>query len=239
MTTKKLLDYSIKNNLKHIPSTLSQFSYLKYVLPIIKKDFNIVIGKPFGSQAYYTIWEELGYIKEDQELSYGVKHEELDFVNFSEETLGNALGVASGIATVSDKVTYCNISDGALQMGPTLEAIQYIGKNKQNIVLTVDFNGMQLTDSIQNTIGINSFNIEAMFKMYGWNVHFHDTRVLNSIGMNMVIKQAIKFQEDTNKPTVIIFKTSKGQGVKEMEDDPVKWHYKSLDNIKEVTINEN
>ena len=232
----RLLKYSIKNNLRHIPSALSQFSYLKYLLPKIKKDFNIVVGKPFGSQAYYTIWKDLGYIKEDQKLSYGIKHKELNFVNFSEETLGNALGVASGIALCSNKTTYCNISDGALQMGATLEAIQFVGKHKQNILLTVDFNGMQLTDNVQNIIGINTFNIETMFKMYNWNVHFHDTRVLNSIGMNMVIEQAIKFQKETNKPSVIIFKTSKGQGVQEMEDDPVGWHYKELKDINEITI---
>jgi len=236
---KKLLKYSINNNLKHIPSALSQFSYLKYVLPVIKKDFNIVIGKPFGSQAYYTIWEELGYIKKDDKLSYGVKHEELDFVSFSEETLGNALGVASGIATVSDKVTYCNISDGALQMGPTLESIMYIGKNKQKILLTVDCNDEQLTGNTNDILNINSSKIRDIFKMYDWNVYLvpiylQDKNVKIFTKEDMI--QIIETQHFDNKPTVLIFETIKGYGVTEMEDDPVKWHYKSLKDINEVTI---
>jgi len=236
---KKILEYSIKNKLRHIPSALSQYSYLKYILPKLNyKNINISIGKPFGSQAYYCIWEKLGLIKDDQKLSYGLKHKELNFVNFSEETLGNALGVASGLSLAEpDKLTYCNISDGALQMGPTLEAIQFIGHHKQNILLTVDFNGMQLTDSLMNTSGINSFRIEGMFGLHGWKVHLYDTRVLNDYGMNLVIDNVLKEQKETKKPTVIIFKTSKGQGVKEMEKDPVLWHYKELKNINEITVN--
>lgn len=236
---KKILNYSIKNNLRHIPSALSQYSYLKYLLP--KLDYskiNISVGKPFGSQAYYCIWEKLGLIKPNQKLSYGIKHKELDFVNFSEETLGNALGVAGGLSLAEpNKLTYCNISDGALQMGPTLEAIQFVGHNKLNILLTVDFNGMQLTDSTQNTMGINSFNIEGIFELYNWNIHFYDTRILNEYGMNLVIDIVLKEQKEIKKPTVIIFKTSKGQGVKEMEEDPVSWHYKELKNIENITIN--
>ncbi len=235
---KKLLEYSIKNNLKHIPSALSQFSYLRFLLPQLKKDYNIVIGKPFGSQAYYIPWLDMGYIKEDQKLSYGIKHKELDFVNYGEETLGNALGIASGVAYASDKPTWCNISDGALQMGPTLEAIQHIGSNKQNILLTVDFNGMQLTDSIMNLSNIHSFNIEIMFKMYGWETVMYDTSVLNDYGISLIIEQQLEHFKNLNKPMVIIFKTTKGQGVKEMEENPVDWHYKALENLNEITIKE-
>lgn len=229
---KELLEYSIKHDLRHIPSALSQYSYLKTLLPIINyKDTNIVIGKPFGSQAYYVPWESMGLVK--QPLSYGVKHDEIDFVDFSEETLGNALGVASGIQLGNSKKTWCNISDGALQMGATLEAIQFIGKHKQNILCTVDFNGQQLTDSLMNTMGIHSFNIEAMFAMYGWETKLVDTRVLNEYGLETVIKGCLGINE---KPVALIFKTSKGQGVKEMEDDPVKWHYKELRSLDEITI---
>jgi transketolase N-terminal domain/subunit len=238
LNTKQLLKYSIENNLRHIPSALSQFSYLKYLLPKFDyKNTNIVIGKPFGSQAYYMIWKELGLIT-NQKLSYGVKHDELDFVNYSEETLGNALGIGAGIALGSpDKLTYVNLSDGALQMGPTLEAIQFIGKHQLNMLITIDFNGMQLTDTIQNVSGINCFNIEAMFRMYDIETHFYDTKVLNDYGMNLVIDNTLQDQKEIKKPIVVIFKTSKGQGVKEMEDDSVLWHYKELTDINEITIN--
>jgi transketolase N-terminal domain/subunit len=226
---KNMLQYSIDNNLRHIPSALSQYSYLKYLLPKLDYDnTNIVIGKPFGSQAYYCIWEEMGLIK-NQKLSYGVKHDEIDFVNFSEETLGNALGVGSGIA-YNGKKTYVNISDGALQMGPTLEAIQFIGKHKQNIFCTVDFNSMQLTGDTQQIIGINIFNVESMFRIYGWTTIMVDTKRTSKIIIESFIERALKY----DKPIAIIFKTIKGQGVKEMEEDPVAWHYKELKSLEDI-----
>jgi len=228
----QILNYSIKNNLRHIPSALSQYSYLKYILPKIDyKNTNISIGKPFGSQAYYVIWESMNLCK--QPLSYGVKHEELDFVNFSEETLGNALGVASGLEMSNKMKTWCNISDGALQMGATLEAIQFIGKNRQNILLTIDFNGVQLTGKTDKIMNIDIYQQEQIFKLYGWNTYIIDTQNMSNKNI-----QLIKFlvAENSKTPIVILFKTIKGQGVKEMEKDPVKWHYKELKDINEITL---
>ncbi len=229
---KKLLNYSIKHDLKHIPSALSQYSYLKTVLPMLR-DYKIVIGKPFGAQAYYCIWDEMYQLPE--KLGYGIKHAELDFIEYGEETLGNALGVASGISLAQNDPVWCNVSDGCLQMGATLEAIQFIGKHKQNILLTIDFNGVQLTGNTQDIMGINMFNIEAMFRIYGWETQICDTRCINDLGIKMVTEQAM----ESDKPFALIFKTSKGQGVKEMEEDPVGWHYKSLKDINEINIIKN
>jgi len=229
---KQILNYSIKNNLRHIPSALSQYSYLKYILPEIDyKNTNISIGKPFGSQAYYVIWEKMNLCK--QPLNYGVKHEELNFVNFSEETLGNAIGVASGLEFANKKKTWCNISDGALQMGATLEAIQFIGKYKQNILLTIDFNGVQLTGKTDKIMNIDIHQQKKIFKLYDWDTYIIDTQNISDENIQL-IKTLI--HQNTKIPTVILFKTIKGQGVKEMENDPVKWHYKELKDINEITI---
>jgi len=236
---KKLLNYSIKHKLKHIPSALSQYSYLKYILPLIHlNNFKIVIGKPFGAQAYYVIWEELELIPEDHNLSYGVKHDELEFIEYSEETLGNALGVAAGISLVNNQITYCNISDGACQMGATLEAIQYIGAKQLPIFLTVDANNYQLTGSTIDNMNISSSVLANMFDNYHWNVIVVPIYIYEmSLGYSE--EDAQRLIDDFfeyKKPTVIIYETLKGQGVREMEDDPVKWHYKELKNIDEITI---
>ena len=186
----------------------------------------------FAGREYIEAFESIFDI-ELNKLSYGVKHEELDFVDFSEETLGNALGISAGLSICSKEPIYCNISDGALQMGPTLEAIQFIGINKLNILLSIDFNSMTLTSSLK---GIDSFNIQNMFEMYGWNTKLIDTRVLNDKGMKLVIQEEMNRFFDNKKPTALIFKTNKGQGVIEMENDPILWHYKELKNINDITI---
>lgn len=159
-----------------------------------------------------------------KKLGYGIKHEELNFIEYGEETIGNALGIASGIAISQDKPVYCNISDGCFQMGPTQEAIQFIGHHQQKIFLTIDCNEFQLTGNTNDIIGIDIEKIKRHFDIYGWHTYTIDTTKKFSI------------PEITKFPSVILFKTKKGQGVKEMEENPQEWHYKELKDVNEITI---
>ncbi len=225
-----LLRYSIIHNLKHIPSALSQVNYLWELFSekvIVPYEWNIVIGKPFGAQAYYIIWDWFYNIPKHG-LSYGVKTKEIDFVDYGEETLGNALGVASGIA-YNGKRTWCNISDAALQMGPTLEAIQFIGFNKQDIVCTVDFNNHQLTGSMSSVLGLSISTIFDYFSNSGWMVFEIESDEFDG----GIVK---KILNNKTGPIVFLIKTKKGDGVIEMENDPIGWHYKELKDMHEITI---
>ena len=142
----------------------------------------------------------------------------MDFVNYGEETLGNSLGIASGIS-IADPLnkTYVILSDGAIQMGPTLEAIQFIGKHKLNLICLVDVNEVQLTGKTSEILNQDIFSIKNIFLNYGWKVHILDNP-----------EDYLKLELDTQKPLVVLFKTIKGFGVKEFEEDPVKYHYHKL-----------
>jgi len=238
LTALDLLNYSIDFKLKHIPSALSQFSYLRYVLPLLPKNIKIILGKQFGSQAYYLIWKKMGLIKKNIKLSYFINHKELPFIHYTEETLGNSLGVAAGVAlTESDKskLVYVNISDSILQMGATQEAIQFIGKHQLNIFITMDFNNYQLTGKIDNISQFNIDKTKSLFELYNIKAFVIDIQD-NNIKQDII--NGIEYQIKSKKPTIILFKTIKGFGVKEMEEDPIGWHYKALNNINEITINE-
>ena len=210
----------------HLPSSLSHLYYINYLFTykiVEPYNHNIIIGKPFGSDAYYYVWKKLGLLQKNKQYSYGIKHEELPFVNFSEETLGNALGVASGIALGNNKLTWVNLSDASLQMGPTLEAIQFIGFNNQNIKITIDFNNWQLTGKLRTCLK----NIENTFKANNWQVF---------IIKNKREYFKLKRMFDHPGPVCIIICTKKGDGVKEMENNPTLWHYKNLKDLNEITI---
>jgi len=153
-----MIRYSYDNGLSHIPSALSMYGYLKKLFynRLVTPEDHIVIGKPFGAQAYYLVWRNMGYLDNIELLSSGVKHDEIDFVDYSEETMGNALGVGAGIGMASDKMVWINISDASLQMGNTLEAIQYIGHNQlNNIALTIDYNGSQVTGNTNDILSVD------------------------------------------------------------------------------------
>lgn len=193
----EILEYSEKYNMQHLSSALSMYNYVSMLFSekiIIPYRNNIVIGKPFGAQTYYITWLKEKYI-EDKQYSYGVSHDEIDFINFSDVTLGNSLGVASGIEFSNKKLTWCNLSDSQLQMGPILEAIQFIGRNKQNIKLTIDFNNSQLTSQLL----ISLSSCKNLFTSNNWKAFIlkeYSMKDLDNI-----------FKEDG--PVVIFFLTEK------------------------------
>ena len=216
---KELLQYSYDNKLSHIPSALSMLDYVDELFSTKKvtPDDFIILGKPFGAQAYYLVWRKLGYLNDIEQLSIGVKHDEIDFVDYSEETMGNALGVASGIAMTTDKLVWVNITDAALQMGNVLEAIQFIGHNKQNnILVTVDFNDSQVVGNTSDILTVDP--VVNLFDNYGWDV-FHDS--LNEFYIG-------------ERPKVFIMHTKKGSGVESMIRDNKKWHYKKIETLEEL-----
>ena len=218
------IEYVKKWGYGHSPSALSQIYYLNYLFTnklVVPYENNIVIGKPFGSSAYYYVWEKLGYIS-PAKYHPGVKASEIPFVDYGEETLGNALGFASGMELGNKKLTWVNLSDGQMQMGPTLEAIQFIGRNKQNIKVTIDYNGKQLTSSLLTTLDADI----AMFKYNGWTVM--------GVGEDF---SAFDIGFDIPGPVVFFVLTKKGDGVKEMEADTQYWHYREIQD-EEFTLSD-
>ena len=225
---KELLEYSFKHGLSHIPSAMSMIDYLDVLFTnkIITTDDHILLGKPFGAQAYYLVWRKLGYLNEIEHLGAGVKHDEISFVDYSEETMGNALGVAIGIAMASDKRVWVNLSDATLQMGNALEAIQFIGhRNLKNVFVTVDYNNAQVTGEVNDILTVNP--VIQFFKEYNWSVQEvdgHDYTALASSFANL----------DNNLPNVVICHTRKGHGIAEIEEDIKKWHYKKIETLTEL-----
>lgn len=157
------------DNITHIPSSLSQLKYINFLFKselVVPYKHRIVIGKPFGSLAYYIAWYNTGIITH---LNYNniLKHDDFDFVDFSDEVVGNSLGVANGMCVVENKLTWVNVSDSILQMGVFYEAVQFAGQHQQNIKLTIDYNRMQLTGKLKTTLK-SSVNL---FKNFGWEVY--------------------------------------------------------------------
>lgn len=211
-----------------MPSALSAYSFLKFVLPSLDYSNNLVIGKPFGSQAWYLIWKRLNLIQEKdlKKLSYGVNHNDLDFVDYTEDTLGNSLGIASGLSIGNNKKTYCFLSDASIQMGPTIEAINFIGLSpysNKNITCFVDCNNFQLTGSTSSVSGFDINTINQIFKNANFKTYIIDC------SSDIANKEFFyTFGKDESLPVVYLFLTKKGDGIKEMEDDPVKYHYAKI-----------
>lgn len=231
----KMLGLGASKGWGHVASALSMHSYLRHLLPQLKTNYEMVIGKPFGAQAYYSIWHEMGLMTDNQldQAKCYIDQNDLPFVHYSEPTLGNALGVAIGraIGSNKDKPVWCNISDGALSMGPTLEAIISMDNLRQhmknNLLLTIDFNH-------HTTLDENIVSKEAMIQLFRSH-HWHVTEINVEVSSQRYISSQIENVLSQNRMVngwanvqVIIFVTEKGDGVDEIQNDLVTYHAKPV-----------
>ena len=86
-----------------------------------------------------------------------------------------------------------------------------------NLIAIVDFNKWQATGRSAEITALEP--LEEKFEAFGWNsirIDGHDYRQ---------IKSALKAANDSEKPFAIIADTTKGKGIKVMEDDN-NWHYR-------------
>lgn len=127
---KKVLDYSIKHKMGHIPSALTQVTYLKSCLDGTE-GFWRVAGKPFGVQAWYVA---LGVEGNSCPLL------QPPYVDWNCQTIGHALGYSLGVNGTKD--VWLNLSDAALEAGDFWESLQlWHTFNRKTLFVTVDCNG--------------------------------------------------------------------------------------------------
>lgn len=150
-------------------------------------------------------------------------------IPFGTGPLGVGVSVACGMALAAkrqekDEMVFALMGDGEAQEGQVHEVALMAAKEKlSNFCLFVDYNQVQLTDSLEQTMPIN---IAGIFDAHGWNVHEidgHDP---------MSIWEAINSAHDsTNHPTLIIANTIMGKYVPGMEEDgevyKPTWHGKA------------
>lgn len=244
---KDVLDISYGLHLGHIPSALSQVEYLmdmfEYV-DYVKKNFriktNIILGKPFGAQAYYAIWKKLGYVSDSdiKNFSAGVKCKECKFVTFSEETIGNALGVAIGVALADpENITYCNLSDASLQMGATQEALLFLfqhSKELGNLVITIDYNNSQVLGKCSDIV-----NVKPVLKMISDSSYpnpgckdFDYIDNTNTLNFDILNYEILSEQKFTKYPKIFIMHTLKGKSISDTQKP--EWHYRKISSLDEL-----
>ena len=193
-----------------------------------------VLSKGHASAALYAVLAKKGYFpKEDLKTfrkidSYLQGHPDMKYipgVDMSTGSLGQGLSAANGMAMISklDKKgirIYCLVGDGEIEEGQIWEAAMTSSKYKlDNLCLIVDNNNLQIDGTIEEVM--SSYPIDEKFKSFGFNV-------INIDGHNyeQIIKAFENAKTCKGKPTVIIAKTVKGEGVSFMENK-AEWHGKA------------
>ena len=212
----------------HIGSNFSCAHILLYIFDkyINKKSNYLILSKGHASAIYYSILNSYKYLSLEKLFSFSRNNTYLSGhisksvskkIIYSSGSLGNGIGVGSGISYHSllqkdKKKCFVVISDGDLNEGSTWESILFAGHHKlKNLIVVLDSNKIQNIDKVKNVLNLNK--LKNKFDEFGWQT----IKAINS-----------------KKPTFIEADTIKGKGVSFMEDK-ILWHYKNP-NLKEFNL---
>ncbi|MBQ7969083.1 MAG: transketolase [Clostridia bacterium] len=146
-------------------------------------------------------------------------------VDMSAGSLGLGISSACGMALSAkiynkDYRVYTVLGDGEVAEGQVWEAAMFAAHYKlDNLTAFVDFNGLQIDGAIVDVM--NSTPIDDKFEAFGWHVIVIDGHDYNQIEAAVEEAKATK-----GKPTMILCKTVKGNGVSFMENK-AGWHGKA------------
>ncbi len=242
----EVINVSIRNKAGHIASSLScvdilvalYYSVMKYKPdnPLWQRRDRLVFSKAHGCYALYAILADIGvmplkewknFYTESSTLS-GCVEQKLEYgVEVGCGSLGHGLPIAVGIALGAKLQgepyhTFCIVGDGELQEGSSWEVLQFAVKHKiDNLTLIIDSNRLQAMDFIVNILDSGRNDMIKRLKGFGLTPFVcrgHDPQV--------IAKHILAAKSSAVKtPKVIIAETTKGYGLKCMENVP-KFHFR-------------
>ena len=116
------------------------------------------------------------------------------------------------------KNVFVVISDGELNEGTTWESLAIASQLKlSNLTLIIDANGIQSFGKTNEILNLEP--LANKLSSFGWSCHDVDGHSIP------LLFEALE-SNSSNKPKVVIARTIKGKGVKEMEGK-LEWHYRS------------
>ena len=148
-------------------------------------------------------------------------------VDMSTGSLGQGISTAAGMAKGAkylgkDIRVYTLLGDGELAEGQVWEATMFAAHYKlDNFCIIVDINGLQIDGRTKDVM--NTAPVDAKFEAFGCNVITIDGDDFEQIENAF---DAFHKNAGSEKPTVILMKTTKGKGVSYMEDQ-AGWHGKA------------
>lgn len=203
------------------------------------------------SPAYYSVLARSGYFPVKELVTFRklntrlqghpTTHEGLPGVRIASGSLGMGMSVAIGAAQAKKlngdrKLVYSLHGDGELQEGQIWEAAMYAaGKNIDNYIATIDYNGKQIDGSTNNVMPLG--DLRAKFEAFGWIVL--DVDKGNDIDSIKAGLMNAKSQTGKGKPVCILLHTEMGYGVDFMMYTHA-WHGKPpSDSQLEDALNQN
>lgn len=241
---KNVVNVAVRNGAEHIAPSLSCVDILTVlyykIMNISKNNWDdrdrFVLSKGHGCYGLYSILTDIGILEKEHWENFHkgsflkgcVERSESHGLEASCGSLGHGLPVAVGIAfgaKLQGKSyrVYCVVGDGEMQEGSMWESIQFAAKYKlSNLTVIIDSNGLQAMDFVSNVLSPEDFREDIKGKMtaFGFN-----TKICNGHSINEIIETFNELTLNNEKPQAVIAATTKGYGLKCMENIP-RFHFR-------------
>ena len=243
---KEILDLVYKSKKGHIGGCYSCIVFINvlyntYILnyrvdePLWNDRDRFLLSKGHSVLALYVVLADVGFLTKEELRAFGDNGSFLgahpDFrikgVEISSGSLGNGLGIATGMALADvldkkDKKTVVLTGDGELYEGAIWEAAMYAAQlNLRNLIWVIDRNRQCVLDFTENCNRLEP--LANRLENFGWEVWEVDGHDLQEV--ENVFKRAKDCKN--RRPLVVVANTIKGKGVSFMEKK-LEWHHKAL-----------
>ncbi|WP_399388596.1 transketolase [Thermoanaerobacterium sp. CMT5567-10] len=216
-----------------------------------------ILSKGHSVEAYYSVLADKGYFPKEELKTYckfgtrliGHPNNKIPGVEMNTGALGHGLSIAVGMALgakMDNKSfrVFTLMGDGELAEGSNWEAAMAASHYKlNNLIGIVDRNKLQISGNTEEVMSLEP--LEDKWKSFGWDVLTTDGNDIERLidTFNAAIASA------NDKPKLILAYTTKGKGVKFIENK-ANWHHRvpnsdeykaaisELQELMEVYLNE-
>jgi transketolase len=220
---------------------LAKYLHYDFDAPDDPRNDHLVFSKGHASPLLYSMYKAAGAITDEELLTFrkfgsrlqGHPTPEIPWVDVATGSLGQGLPFGVGIALAGknlDRLPYriwVLCGDSEMAEGSMWEAFEHAAHFKlDNLTAIIDVNRLGQRGETMHGWDLDSYANRA--RAFGWNaieIDGHDVEAVDKAYAEAIATDGA--------PTVIVAKTIKGKGVKEVENQP-GWHGKPLDNPEQA-----
>jgi len=229
---KMLIEMHYRAKSGHIGSSLSAIEALAFLHKSwLGAEDRFILSKGHGASALYATLHHYGrltsaeldtYYRDGTLLPAHPAPGAFEAIPAATGSLGHGLPIAAGMAFSYAHLhgtgarVACLVSDGECNEGSIWEAAAFAAHHRlENLLVIVDANGLQGFGTTGDVL-----NMEPMAEK--WRAFGFTAREID--GHDFVQWQSACAAPEAGRPTCVIARTHKGQGIRFMEDK-MEWHY--------------
>jgi transketolase len=220
---------------------LAKYLHYDFDAPADPRNDHLVFSKGHASPLLYSMYKAAGTITDEELLTFrkfgsrlqGHPTPEIPWVDVATGSLGQGLPYGVGIALAGKKLdrlayrVWVLCGDSEMAEGSVWEAFEHASYyGLDNLTAIIDVNRLGQRGETMHGWDLDSYADRA--RAFGWHaieIDGHDVEAVDR-----AYTEAISTE---GAPTVIVARTVKGKGVKEVEDKP-NWHGKALDDPEQA-----